>query len=423
MAKREKLGGKEPVAQALLERVEAFNGFNIPHQDLGILSFCKYETEKFIDNYPRSPKERHRFRPSGEDFSMYLPQDFFSDKLRDIWLPDGDGHVVCELFFRGNGYPERWGGDTKFTEMDREKEKIQSILQQMGIREKDRAVEIVLGDTHSGDKIVVDLTAQAYENLYVPAATGFQKLYTGYAAGKRAYKGPPDRTLPNRFPALYLAAGLAEEIEGDIAAGRDNLAARALKFVRQTGHVKEESLPELGAVRFAQILDYGPMVPLLIDNHYYDANELNRAVMFALSDINDHFNGAMRWQQEERDAHAGEREWFAEGGKTYVPWNKAFQQVAYHFEAKHGLTESDKIPAEIKQRTFGKYYMELDSDALPEKVKQQLHASLGKVKADLEAGTSSREAGNKFVRDIQREDMTATIAQFRQKARTHGPGG
>lgn len=138
---RETLESKPTVAQTLLDRVEAFEGFSgMRHASI---SSYNHEATAFINAQPRHPDERYEYHPTGTDYSddPKVKGNTLTDWTRGRWFPESAEYVFCKLHAIGNGS----GRTSKYEELTKHKEWMEEGLRALGVPAGEVSVEATLG--------------------------------------------------------------------------------------------------------------------------------------------------------------------------------------------------------------------------------------------------------------------------------------
>lgn len=399
-AKHEKLNSQPPVAEALMDRIDAFEGrWGSCH---AAITDMYREAGDYISAQPRHPSEKFEYVPSGKDISDDPNVDLArGDWLRNRFMPEGDadGHVVVRMEMGGDD-------EKKLDRLTWYKELFDVALSGLGIAAGDFSATITLGKTYGEDAVTVRVRRQAYEDILVPhlANTGHNSdgIYDGYRQGSLAFRGPH---ASERGETVYLHNSQLAEAESDIAAGRATPLGNAVRFLRAAGLVREDDVPELEMKSFSSGWVSSKDEPYFVEGRYYSSTDMSNSINANLRHIAKFMNGGpaeMAVSEDTRTA-TGVLE---HDGKIYMAYNAGFKQLAYHFNYVAGVARNwgscYNAPDAVKE-AFGrdKNYLVLDASALPganrRQVEGEIRRALKDVAFEISYGVAPLQAGLNYV--------------------------
>ncbi len=413
-AYREGLDNHQPVAQELIDRIKAFEGYS--GESHLVITGYDDEIDRFISKQPRHAREQYDDKPSGADFSdeINVREKMILDWTRNDWMPDGD-HIVCEM-----RYTYYAGGDN-FDMQTYHREQHEAGLRHLGIDAQNGTAEFIPGKTYGEDKLVLRLTQSAYEEILVPEMVkhsgGHVCRYEGYEPNKLSFRGPPASETGH---SLYIASSTVDKAQ------EGSELHDALRWLRSTGFVDEQrvtvstaSSPEKSFVRLTpRSLPYDKE-PFVVGNRYWGECDLHNEMGRVMRGINSMLAGIDEPHVKYKGDMDDVSRWFEHEGKIYIPGNDAFEQVGFHFKHKQGLQMETYHPVsasyELKQKAGNGWWNVLYTDKLPKNVRadviKELKEALDEVKADMKAGATSEEAGARFSeKRIPRTELPYEVA-------------
>jgi hypothetical protein len=331
-------------AAKLIRRLDAFEGaFGATHLAFTQLS---HEIGDYINGTERHPSEVYA-EPDGV-LVDYLNAFHHTYNASISWAPSDDMSTVTAMVGRGGG------GERKNASLALERAKFDVALARGGISPQ---AKVVLGDHYGEDAIRVTMSMDEYTRRYLPILRGEVHIDTSYRLESR---GGLDRAPMNTVdvfrgyepgkPAFYdgqdvlVDANFLGSLEVDMAGDTHKRAARALRFLREAGAVRETgelvtTLPGSRSefVRLSPEFRRGGDDVYLIDGKYYSSTDMQNQISRSLGVI----QGAAAGQSLDLWARSQKRSvhdhyFFSHDGDMYIPQGDRSYQLALHIQHKYG---------------------------------------------------------------------------------------
>lgn len=386
---REELEGKEPAMQALMDRINAFEGFS----GMCHLALTKYDHEAndYLSAQPRHPSET--LTPCDDPYVDHLNAvNFAYDHLDGQWIPTDKNTVEARM--SQGGADDKKGRKNK--RMASYKVSIEEGLRRGNIKAD---VRIELGETYGEDAVTVRMSMNEYQK-YIEAKRGLRKIdlsdpesdrpdstimgcriseeYSGFEPGKAAFRGP----------------GGTYVFSGALKPRRSKKITEKMNWLRATGFVSEENVrvsSAFGQIPYVKLsashVPGGDKDPYVVEDRYWDSCDLHNTIHSTIWEIADLANcgtGESSYRLRKSQSKLSTA-WSEVGEDISMPRNDPFKQVAFHFQHTYGLKPS--IDSSGNEWSFV-FNMSAIPDAQREAIRTEMKGALEQVTQDIERGNS-----------------------------------